>query len=372
MYSCAAIQSPPGGAKDTTPPELLETIPPNGTILYKGGRIELIFSEYLSENTVEKSIRILPTLDPEPKIIYKGRRLYIEMPGILAENQTYIISIDRTLQDEHKVPLSQGIQVAFSTGETIATGKISGTVSYHKSSSVQLWKIKNDDDLKLFYQRIPDYVVDASDSGYYEFRYLSNGDYRIVGVDRSASGLQIAPERMIYGLTWEPLIILDDDNNVNDLNIRMPQKLGGIKMNQAEWKTGDWSVLTFSEIINDYVSNIDIKVQDDDSSITIPETFLDPLDQAKLNIIIPDYREQTFATFITNGLYQGNISVIDSGMIKVRVDTLTDTSNMAILSPKNKYLLSIDSDRITPLEIIFSSLIDTNKSNDFMSLLKDS
>ncbi len=372
MYSCAAIQSPPGGAKDTTPPELLETIPPNGTILYKGGRIELIFSEYLNENTVEKSIRILPTLDPEPKIIYKGRRLYIEMPGILAENQTYIISIDRTLQDEHKVPLSQGIQVAFSTGETIATGKISGTVSYHKSSSVQLWKIKNDDDLKLFYQRIPDYVVDASDSGYYEFRYLSNGDYRIVGVDRSASGLQIAPERMIYGLTWEPLIILDDDKNVNDLNIRMPQKLGGIKMNQAEWKTGDWSVLTFSENINDYVSNIDIKVQDDDSSITIPEIFLDPLDQAKLNIIIPDYREQTFATFITNGLYQGNISVIDSGMIKVRVDTLTDTSNMEILSPKNKYLLSIDSDRITPLEIIFSSLIDTNKSNDFMSLLKDS
>ena len=152
MYSCAAIQSPPGGAKDITPPELLGTIPPNGTILYKGGRIELIFSEYLNENTVEKSIRILPTLDPEPKIIYKGRRLYIEMPGVLAENQTYIISIDRTLQDEHKVPLSQGIQVAFSTGETIATGKISGTVSYHKSSSVQLWKIKNDDDLKLFYQ----------------------------------------------------------------------------------------------------------------------------------------------------------------------------------------------------------------------------
>ena len=45
-------------------------------------------------------------------------------------------------------------------------------------------------------------------------------------------------------------------------------------------------------------------------------------------------------------------------LIKVRVDTLTDTSNMEILSPKNKYLLSIDSDRITPLEIIFSSLIE--------------
>ena len=372
MYSCAAIQSPPGGAKDTTPPELIKTIPSNGTTLYQGGKIELVFSEYLNEATVEKSIRILPTLDPEPKIIYKGKRLFINMPANLAKDQTYIISIDRTLQDEHKVNLSHGIQVAYSTGETIADGTISGTVSYHKPSSVQLWKIKDTDDLKLFYQRIPDYVVDASDSGFYEFRYLSNGDYRIVAVDRSASGLAIVPERMIYGLTWDSLIVLDNDQDITNLNIRMPQKLGGIKMSQAEWQTGDWSVLTFSENINNYVSKIDIKVRDDDSTLIMPEKFLDPLDPSKLNIIIPDYRQNTFATFITKGLYQQDISIIDSGLIKVRVDTITDTSNIEIISPKNKYLFSIDSDSTSPLLIVFSNLVDTSKSNNFISLYQDS
>ena len=372
MYSCAAIQSPPGGAKDTTPPELIKTIPSNGTTLYQGGKIELVFSEYLNEATVEKSIRILPTLDPEPKIIYKGKRLFINMPANLAKDQTYIISIDRTLQDEHKVNLSHGIQVAYSTGETIADGTISGTVSYHKPSSVQLWKIKDTDDLKLFYQRIPDYVVDASDSGFYEFRYLSNGDYRIVAVDRSASGLAIVPERMIYGLTWDSLIVLDNDQDITNLNIRMPQKLGGIKMSQAEWQTGDWSVLTFSENINNYVSKIDIKVRDDDSTLIMSEKFLDPLDPSKLNIIIPDYRQNTFATFITKGLYQQDISIIDSGLIKVRVDTITDTSNIEIISPKNKYLFSIDSDSTSPLLIVFSNLVDTSKSNNFISLYQDS
>jgi len=372
LYSCAAIQSPPGGAKDTTPPELIKTIPSNGTTLYQGGKIELVFSEYLNEATVEKSIRILPTLDPEPKIIYKGKRLFINMPANLAKDQTYIISIDRTLQDEHKVNLSHGIQVAYSTGETIADGTISGTVSYHKPSSVQLWKIKDTDDLKLFYQRIPDYVVDASDSGFYEFRYLSNGDYRIVAVDRSASGLAIVPERMIYGLTWDSLIVLDNDQDITNLNIRMPQKLGGIKMSQAEWQTGDWSVLTFSENINNYVSKIDIKVRDDDSTLIMPEKFLDPLDPSKLNIIIPDYRQNTFATFITKGLYQQDISIIDSGLIKVRVDTITDTSNIEIISPKNKYLFSIDSDSTSPLLIVFSNLVDTSKSNNFISLYQDS
>lgn len=294
------------------------------------------------------------------------------MPANLAKDQTYIISIDRTLQDEHKVNLSHGIQVAYSTGETIADGTISGTVSYHKPSSVQLWKIKDTDDLKLFYQRIPDYVVDASDSGFYEFRYLSNGDYRIVAVDRSASGLAIVPERMIYGLTWDSLIALDNDQDIANLNIRMPQKLGGIKMSQAEWQTGDWSVLTFSENINNYVSKIDIKVRDDDSTLIMPEKFLDPLDPSKLNIIIPDYRQNTFATFITKGLYQQDISIIDSGLIKVRVDTITDTSNIEIISPKNKYLFSIDSDSTSPLLIVFSNLVDTSKSNNFISLYQDS
>ena len=91
LMSCAAIQAPPGGPKDETPPELIETIPANGTVLFEGGRVELIFSEYVDENTINNAIRVLPTLDPAPEIIYKGRRLFINMPDSLDINQTYII-----------------------------------------------------------------------------------------------------------------------------------------------------------------------------------------------------------------------------------------------------------------------------------------
>ena len=117
--SCAAIQSPPGGLKDEIPPELIQTIPDGGSIHFKGGRVELIFSEFVDANTVERSIRVLPTLPEDPEIIYKGRRIFVEFPDSLNENQTYIISIDRTLKDEHKVALAQGIQVAFATGDKI-------------------------------------------------------------------------------------------------------------------------------------------------------------------------------------------------------------------------------------------------------------
>ena len=88
MISCAAIQGPPGGPKDETPPELIQTIPDGGTIHFDGGRVELIFSEFLDANSIEKAIRVLPTLSEDPEIIYKGRRVFVEFPDSLNENQT--------------------------------------------------------------------------------------------------------------------------------------------------------------------------------------------------------------------------------------------------------------------------------------------
>ena len=231
MYSCAAIQGPSGGPKDETPPELVQTIPSGGSIHFKSKRVELIFSEFVDANSIEKAIHVLPTLPEEPKIIYKGRRIFVEFPDTLIENQTYIISIDRTLKDEHKVALAQGIQVAFTTGDEIDKGEISGTVTYDKSSSVHLWKVQNEKDLTEFHQRIPDYVVDASDSGKYKFRYLSDGNYRLMAVDRSASGSPISSDRTMYGLPWNPLIQIRDSEEITGQNIRVPNNMGGIKQN---------------------------------------------------------------------------------------------------------------------------------------------
>ena len=52
IYSCAAIQSPSGGPKDNTPPILLGSIPESGTIKFEGGKVELMFSEYLLEKSL--------------------------------------------------------------------------------------------------------------------------------------------------------------------------------------------------------------------------------------------------------------------------------------------------------------------------------
>ena len=371
IISCAAIQGPPGGPKDETPPELIQTIPDGGTIHFDGGKVELIFSEFVDANSVEKAIRVLPTLPEDPELIYKGRRIFVEFPDSLNENQTYIISIDRTLKDEHKVALAQGIQVAFATGDKIDEGKVSGILTYEKASSVHLWKIQNDEDFTEFYQRIPDYVVDASDSGLYEFGYLSDGQYRLIGVDRSASGSSISPQRMVYGLPWKSLIQIGDSKEITGQNIRIPDKMGGIKMTQAEWITGDWSTITFSDKISEWEPALQIHALYDDSSVHTPEKFLDPVDASKLHLTFSDLEENQYVTFMTNGIIQGEETILDSGLIKVRIDTSTDTTNLSIKAPTKNFVLKIEEDKIIPFQIVFTNLIDSEKSKHSFSLMQD-
>lgn len=372
MYSCAAIQGPSGGPKDETPPELIQTIPSGGSIHFKSKRVELIFSEFVDANSIEKAIHVLPTLAEGPKIIYKGRRIFVEFPDTLIENQTYIISIDRTLKDEHKVALAQGIQVAFTTGDEIDKGEISGTVTYDKTSSVHLWKVQNEKDLTEFYQRIPDYVVDASDSGKYKFRYLSDGNYRLMAVDRSASGLPISSDRMVYGLPWNPLTQIRDSKEITGQNIRIPNNMGGIKMNQAEWETGNWSTISFSDNITEWESAIKIHAIYEDSSIHQPSQFLNILDETKLHLTFSDLEENQYVTILTNGIMRGEETIIDSGLIKLRVDTSTDTTNLSIKAPTKNFVLSIEEDNIIPIEIVFSNLIDSEKSQNSFALMQDS
>ena len=371
IYSCAAIQGPPGGPKDETPPELIQIIPEDGEVHFEGGKVELVFSEYVDANSVEKAIRVLPILSEEPKIIYKGRRVYVEFPDSLAQDQTYIIVVDRSLKDEHGVFFNQGEQVAFATGDNIDRGSISGIVIYDKPVAVQLWKIRDKEDDSQFYNREPEYVVDASNEGDYNFKYLSKGAYKIAAVDRSSSGHPIVLGRMNYGLPWFPNIQLTDQDTLTGVDFRIPKKIGNTRMLRAEWMTGNWSRAIFSEDISDWFDILPLRLIYPDSSVHVPDYFLDPVDESVLHIVMQGLDDLDFVTLGINTLLQGAETLIDSGMIKVKVDTTSDTTYLEIKSPKNNHILTIEEDHTVPLDIVFSKLIDIAQSVHSFQLMQD-
>ena len=363
--------APPGGEKDSIPPYLIETIPANSTVHFKGGRVELIFSEYLDVNTIKKGIHVLPNFSEPLEIIYKGKKVFIEFPDSLPKNQTYIIILNRNLADEHKVKISEGIQVAFSTGDEIDGGSIKGKVFHSKPASVNLWKIKNNLDQNQFYKRVPDYVIDCAESGDYEIRFLSEGTYRIVAVDQSVSGIPIDPDHMIYGLNWISKLDMVGQKQLDNINIRIPQNKESLKMIRAEHVKGKWGQITFSGDISDMIENISLKFFYKDSIMEQTEFFQDPLNKKKLNFTIDKQIEDYISIYASTLNNDGN-AVIDSGLIRIKMDSTIDTTSISIIYPTSNYIMNIEQDSIVPLRIALSSFVSYQNNTQPFMLIEDS
>ena len=371
IYSCAAIQAPPGGPKDIIPPKLIHAVPANGSIYFTGGRVELVFSEYLQENSVHNAIRIQPSL-PEPLgIKYKGRTLWIDFPDSLIENQTYIISINRDLRDEHGVQLGQGLQIAYATGSEIDRGEINGKVYYDKPVALHLWMVNSESDLTQFYTSPPDYVTDADNEGNYSFYHLSPGSYRLIGVDRSSAGLSLDPERMIYGLSWRNIVQLDSNQVKDGINMLIAERPRKIKLIRGEWLGRYWGKLFFSDNISNYEKLLSVHVIKD-SSILVPTTFLDMLDKKVLHFILPDsLPDDSRLTITIPAISQGERTLIDSGRVTVRASSESDTSYLDIINPKNGFEIKPEEDRVVPLDIFFSRIMKDSVNEDTIHLLSD-
>ena len=104
---------------------------------------------------------------------------YPQFPTNLLKDQTYIVSINRNLKDERKVALEQTIQIAFSTGDLIEEGNISGRIFGDEKYVAHLWKINESSNDSILLSR-PLYVSEADDDGFFSFNFLSKGDRKSV------------------------------------------------------------------------------------------------------------------------------------------------------------------------------------------------
>ena len=373
IYSCAAIQSPSGGPKDNTPPILLASIPESGTINFEGGKVELMFSEYLLEKSLKNAFTILPKTNTPTEIKYEGDNVYIYFPDSLSNNQTYILSINRELKDEHGVPLSQGIQLAFSTGSRIDKSKIRGRVFYNGAASSLLWKIKDSTDYIDFYKRMPDYSIDANDEGEYEFSYLSVGDYKVIGIDRDFNGRLIDADYGVYGLPWTSYVSVDSIDIVKEsINIIVPNEPRSVKILNAEWFSNRWGRLTFDFPIENFKNIIFVDIISDSFGIRA-KTFIDSEKSNMLHYVISDSLKYGLKTVVDIApVYQNSHKVIDSVSIAARIPVAKDTNYISITNYKKNIVLNIDKEVIVPLNFHFSKIMDNANLNSAIKLYKDS
>ncbi len=220
--SCANQIPPSGGPPDTVPPKIIEIIPNDQTINYKETTIEITFSEYVNKRSVQESIFISPNIDGMIEYDWSGKTLEIELPDSLRENTTYTITIGTDVQDiNNSNNMAQSFTFAFSTGNKIDRGTISGSVFDKKPSGVMIYAYKIVSDTLNPTKQKPDYITQAGINGEFNLSGLSDGLYRVFAVRDEFKDFIYDPTQDMFGAPYAEINLGVGDSLFTGMNYRL-------------------------------------------------------------------------------------------------------------------------------------------------------
>lgn len=182
LYACASTGTPDGGPYDETPPKFVRATPePNATGNTRK-KISIEFDEFIKiENAAEKVI-ISPPQTEVPEVKASGKKVLVEFFDSLRSNTTYTIDFGDAIVDNNEGNPMGNFSYAFSTGETIDTMEVSGTVlnaqDLEPIKGIQVGLHKNLNDTA--FTKLPFDRISRTDSrGHFSIKGVAPGKYRI-------------------------------------------------------------------------------------------------------------------------------------------------------------------------------------------------
>jgi Bacterial Ig-like domain len=128
LWACASQKPPPGGPKDTAPPELVISFPKNLSTQFHGRYIRLVFDEIIEVKNLRGELIISPDPELKYKEKIKSKSLIINLLDTLRPNTTYTFNFGNAVSDITESNIPENLILAFSTGMNLDSGLIKGRV----------------------------------------------------------------------------------------------------------------------------------------------------------------------------------------------------------------------------------------------------
>jgi hypothetical protein len=126
--SCAQVQPPSGGPEDTQPPRVIAAYPESAAVrVPRGDSLALRFSEPVDRHGVEAAFVLSPPTEYRERS-WRGETWILRLRNPLREGTTYAGLLGTGAKDRHGIPLKKAWSWAFSTGDSLADGMVSGKV----------------------------------------------------------------------------------------------------------------------------------------------------------------------------------------------------------------------------------------------------
>lgn len=182
---CANIAPPTGGPRDSLPPVITKLDPRDSGRLFNEKRFVITFNEFVQIDEVQKNLIVSPTPKVNPVVTVKLKSVIVAIKDTLEPNTTYSFDFGNAIKDLNEGNVFRDFRYIFSTGTTIDTLAIGGRIIVAETgkpdSTLVVMLHNNLDDSAVIKDR-PRYVARVDSLGYFTFRNIAAGIYRLYGL----------------------------------------------------------------------------------------------------------------------------------------------------------------------------------------------
>lgn len=182
FYACASTGMPDGGPYDETPPKFIRATPDPNATNNKRKKVSIEFDEFIKLDKASEKVIVSPPQNEAPEVKVSGKRVLVEFFDSLKANTTYTIDFGDAIVDNNEDNPLGNFAYSFSTGESIDTLEISGTVlnaaDLEPVKGIQVGIHKNLNDTA--FSKLPFDRISRTDSrGHFNVKGIAPGTYRV-------------------------------------------------------------------------------------------------------------------------------------------------------------------------------------------------
>ena len=211
LTSCANQTSIQGGPRDTIPPVLVQSVPRDNTLNYKGNIIQLEFNEKMQARSLKESLIITPTMESEYEYQVKKNVITLTFEEPFEDSTTYIFNFADGVGDlsENNNPIN--LSIAFSTTSYIDSLYIKGKVYdllKNEPAENMLVGLYDNDTLDVF-KHAPSYFAYTDEEGLFQIRNLKRNKYRLYTFNDDNKNLTLNSDTEAHGFYPDTINLTD-------------------------------------------------------------------------------------------------------------------------------------------------------------------
>lgn len=370
IIGCANPISPPGGAKDKEPPQIISEQPVSGSSNYHGDNVVLEFNEYINYRGSTETLLITPAMDPPPKFTLKGKRLIINLPENLDENLSYSINLINAISDYTEGNALEMYKYVFTKGPTIDSASLSGAVlnAFDKLPIEGVYVgLFPADDTSAFITSKATYVSPTNKNGQFSINHVKPGVYVVAALEDKNYDLKLDFKNERVSLRTDPVNVGDDSVLDQELLLFLTQQTPQIL---------EYKILTNNSIclvLNQKLEDLSLKVtpQDDHARWFLSESA----DTLFYHWSLNETKELNF-NLTMNGVVEDSINILLSSQLKkpkIKIH-LSETDLTEIRVDMGDFIKAVDESLISVIDSVGKALdftIRTRRQNIYIKVIQE-